>query len=301
MTPFQRGQMYGIDDPGIINITAPGAFDDCQDLVKEVNADAEFKARHSIGTVNSINWARLAGQVVYYIASWLQLTDGDDDPVSFSVPTGNFGNIISGHIARQMGFPIRQLILATNENNVLAEFFLTGVYRVRSATETVATSSPSMDISKASNAERFVYDLVDRDTATVAHLFGEQLPATGVIDLSGTPLVDKARTMYGFHAGTSTHADRIATIRATYERTGYLIDPHTADGIKVAAAFVGDDPMICMETALPVKFATTITEAIGHPAPIPARFADVLTTAPHTIDLTGGIDQLKDIIAAHAA
>ncbi|MDR0991149.1 MAG: threonine synthase, partial [Propionibacteriaceae bacterium] len=171
MTPFQRGQMYGLHDPGIVNITVPGAFDDCQDLVKQVNADAAFKTRYHLGAVNSINWARLVAQVVYYVAAWLQVTSHDDEAVSFAVPTGNFGNIISGHIARQMGLPIRQLILATNENNVLAEFFATGLYRVRSSVETVATSSPSMDISKASNFERFVFDLLDRDSATVARLF----------------------------------------------------------------------------------------------------------------------------------
>ncbi|MDR1799953.1 MAG: threonine synthase, partial [Bifidobacteriaceae bacterium] len=179
MTPSQRGQMYGLDDPHIINITVPGAFDDCQDLVKAVNADAAFKAQHSIGAVNSINWARLAAQVVYYVASWLRVSAHDDDPVGFCVPTGNFGNIISAHIARQMGIPVDRIVLATNENNVLAEFFTTGVYRVRSATETVATSSPSMDISKASNFERFVFDLLGRDAAETRRLFGAVLPAAG--------------------------------------------------------------------------------------------------------------------------
>jgi threonine synthase len=297
MTPFQRGQMYGIDDPGIVNITVPGAFDDCQDLVKAVNADQDFKARYSIGAVNSINWARLVGQVVYYVANWLSVSRDDDDPVSFCVPTGNFGNVVSAHIAREMGIPIRQIVLATNENNVLAEFFTTGLYRVRSAAETVATSSPSMDISKASNLERFVFDLLGRDSATVARLFGRDLVATGSIDLTRSA-VERARTDFGFRAGSSAHADRVATIRATYDRSGILIDPHTADGVHVAQSFVAEEPMICMETALPIKFADTITEAIGHPAPIPHRFAGVLGTPPHTVELTGGVDQLKQIIAA---
>jgi threonine synthase len=301
MTAFQRGQMYGLHDPRIVNVTVPGAFDDCQDLVKAVNADAAFKARHAIGAVNSINWARLAAQVVYYVSSWLQVTQDDDDPVSFCVPTGNFGNIISAHIARQMGFPIRQIVLATNENNVLAEFFATGVYRVRSAAETLATSSPSMDISKASNFERFIFDLLDGDAVATARLFGQELPANGRIDLSQTPLPERARGQYGFRAGSSGHADRIAVIRALHERTGYIVDPHTADGLHVAQAFLANEPMVCMETALPIKFADTVTEAIGRPAPVPPRFAGVLTAEPHVVELTGGLSQLKDIIAAHAA
>ncbi|MDR1826037.1 MAG: threonine synthase [Bifidobacteriaceae bacterium] len=301
MTPFQRGQMYGLDDPRIINITVPGAFDDCQDLVKAVNADATFKAQYSIGAVNSINWGRLAAQVVYYVAAWLRVSTHDDEPVAFCVPTGNFGNIISAHIARQMGIPIDRIILATNENNVLAEFFTTGVYRIRSAAETVATSSPSMDISKASNFERFVFDLLGRDTAKTSDLFGRVLPAAGEIDLSGEPLA-RARGEYAFDTGSSTHADRVATIRSLYQRTGVLIDPHTADGVHVAQAFANPagSPLICMETALPIKFADTITEAIGHPAPLPPRFAKVLDAAPHTIDLApgDGPDRIKAIIAA---
>jgi threonine synthase len=300
MTPFQRGQMYGLDDPRIINITVPGSFDDCQDLVKAVNSDAAFKAAHSIGSINSINWARLAAQVVYYIAIWLKVSAGDDAPIGYAVPTGNFGNIIAGHVARQMGIPIDQLVLATNENNVLAEFFATGVYRIRSAEETFATSSPSMDISKASNFERFVYDLLDRDSAETKRLFGDVLATTGEIVL-GADLVAQAHDRYAFTAGSVTHAERVATIRDLYERTGVLIDPHTADGVKLAQQFAGPNPLVAMETALPIKFARTITEATGQAAPIPARFAGVLETPPHTIDLGpgDGADAVKAIIAAH--
>ncbi len=173
-TEFQQAQMFSVADPHIVNITVDGVFDDCQDLVKAVNADAEFKRRWNIGAVNSINWARLLAQVVYYVACWLRVSSDDTQRVSICVPSGNFGNICAGHIARQMGLPIEHLVLATNENNVLEEFFRTGVYRVRGAAETYATSSPSMDISKASNFERFAYDLLGRDGARVATLFGEQ-------------------------------------------------------------------------------------------------------------------------------
>jgi threonine synthase len=295
MSPFQRGQMYGIDNARIINITVPGSFDDCQDLVKAINADQEFKARFAIGAVNSINWARLVSQVVYYLSSWVQVS-ADRGPVSFCVPSGNFGNICAGHVARMMGLPISHLVCATNENNVLAEFFSTGVYRVRASTETFVTSSPSMDISKASNFERFFFDLTGRDAQTVAHLFGQQLPATGVISTRDQPYDGDPARLFGFQAGVSTHANRVATIADVYKRDDYLIDPHTADAVKVGREHVGAEPMIIMETALPVKFGSITQEAIGKVPPVPGRFASVLEAEQHTVRLDGGIDELKAII-----
>ena len=168
MSPFQQAQMFSLLDENIHNVAVEGVFDDCQDLVKAVSADLAFKERHAIGTVNSINWARLLAQVVYYFAGYFQATKCEADQVSFAVPSGNFGNICAGHVARMMGLPIKKLVLATNENNVLDEFFRTGTYRVRSSAETHETSSPSMDISKASNFERFVWDMVDQDGEKVA-------------------------------------------------------------------------------------------------------------------------------------
>ncbi len=267
MTPFQQAQMFSLDDPAIVNIAVDGVFDDCQDLVKAVSADLDFKARRRIGAVNSINWARLVAQIVYYVSCWLRVSTRDDELVSFSVPTGNFGDICAGHVARCMGVPIDRLILATNENRVLDEFFRTGVYRVRSAAETRATSSPSMDISKASNFERFVADLVGRDGARVRDLFADQVARHGCFDLSGDPVFADAAGRYGFVSGTSTHADRVATIRAVHERYGITIDPHTADGVKVAWDVLTSGevstPVVVLETALPVKFAETIREALG--------------------------------------
>ena len=147
MSPFQTAQMYSLADPNIHNLAIEGVFDECQDIVKAVSADAEFKSRYAIGTVNSINWARVAAQVVYYFKGYFAVTRRESDPVDFAVPSGNFGNILAGHVAKQMGLPIRRLILATNENDVLDEFFRTGRYRPRTSAETHATSSPSMDIS----------------------------------------------------------------------------------------------------------------------------------------------------------
>ena len=298
MTPFQQAQMFSIDDPAIVNVAVDGVFDDCQDLVKTVAADADFKARYRLGAVNSINWARLVAQVVYYIACWLRVTSADDEVVDFCVPSGNFGNICAGHIAREMGVPIRRLVLATNENNVLDEFFRTGVYRVRAASETVATSSPSMDISKASNFERFVFDLLGRDASRVRELFGDALTRDGFFDLSGTQEFASLAERFGFVSGSSTHADRVAQIRRLWESEGILVDPHTADGVKVALDFASDVPMIVLETALPVKFAETIVEATGVEPERPARFAGLEDLPRHVIDLPNDPERLKALIAS---
>ncbi|MEL4357263.1 MULTISPECIES: threonine synthase [unclassified Luteococcus] len=303
MTPFQQAQMFSINDPRIVNIAVEGLFDDCQDLVKAVSNDLAFKAEHSIGAVNSINWARLVAQVVYYVAAWLQVTTEDDQRVSFCVPSGNFGNICAGHVARQMGLPIDTLLLATNENNVLDEFFRTGVYRVRSSAETLETSSPSMDISKASNFERFVFDLLGRDGQRVAELFGQQLTSQGYFDLSGTEEFQSLRERYGFASGSSTHADRVATIRQVWADHGVMIDPHTADGVKVAqgTGSGSEAPMIVLETALPVKFAETIREALGREPEVPAAFAHLDELPRHVVDLPKDVDALKELIAQRVA
>jgi threonine synthase len=270
MSPFQQAQMFSLQDANIHNIAVDGVFDDCQDIVKAVSNDLEFKRRHHIGTVNSINWARLLAQVVYYFAGYFQATASNDEQVSFAVPSGNFGNICAGHVARMMGLPIAQLVLATNENDVLDEFFRTGTYRVRGTAETHETSSPSMDISKASNFERFVFDLLKRDGARTKALFGEAVAREGGFTLTLAEFAPAAG--FGFVSGRSTHADRLATIRDTWQRFGTLIDTHTADGLKVAREQLQPGvPMIVLETALPAKFAATIREATGvDPEPPPA-------------------------------
>ena len=231
MSPFQQAQMFSLQDANIHNIAIEGVFDDCQDLVKAVSADLDFKRAHSIGTVNSINWARLLAQVVYYFAGYFQATKRDDEAVDFAVPTGNFGNICAGHVARSMGLPIRRLVLATNENDVLDEFFRTGVYRVRSAAETHETSSPSMDISKASNFERFVFDALGRDAARTRALFAEVETRRVVRARRARARADRRASASS--AGSSTSADRLATIRDVHDRFGEVIDPHTADALKV--------------------------------------------------------------------
>jgi threonine synthase len=298
MTPFQQAQMYSLDDPAIANIAIDGVFDDCQDLVKAVNLDADFKARWRLGAVNSINWARVAAQVAYYFAAYFRTGQGR---VSFAVPTGNFGNILAGHVAREMGLPIDALILATNENNVLHQFFRDGVYRPRAAAQTLATSSPSMDISKASNFERFVADLLGRDGARVASLFGPALARDGFFDLGGSPEFAGLRERFGFVSGASSHADRLATIRRLWRERGLLVDPHTSDAVHVACRSGVAGPIVVLETALPVKFAETILEAVGFEPPTPPRFAGLMAAERHVVNLANDVDGLKRWLAGWLA
>ena len=298
MSPFQTAQMFSLQDPNIFNLAVRGVFDDCQDIVKAVSSDAAFKAKYRIGTVNSINWARVAAQVVYYFKGYFSATRSNDEEVSFAVPSGNFGNIYAGHIARSMGLPVRRLILATNENNVLDEFFSSGAYRVRKSAEVHATSSPSMDISKASNFERYVCDFVGRDTARLSDLWA-RLDSSGSFDLSGDDF--RARVeQTGFYSGSSTHANRISTIRGVHEDYGRVVDTHTADGIKVGLEHrEAGIPLICLETAQPAKFAETIVEALGRDPDRPAGYANIesLPQRFEVIDAQAG--QVKAFIAAN--
>ena len=305
MSAFQAAQMFSLQDENIYNIAVDGVFDDCQDLVKAVSNDLAFKATHKIGTVNSINWARVVAQVVYYFRGYLAATTDNSEKVSFTVPSGNFGNICAGHIARMMGLPIDKLVAATNENDVLDEFFRTGVYRVRKAAETYHTSSPSMDISKASNFERFIHDLVGGDTARVRALF-HKVETEGGFDLSGRPGSDGDEwtrvAEFGFQSGSSTHANRVDTIRDVLDTCDIVIDTHTADGVHVARKFAAPGvPMIVLETALAAKFNDTILEAIGVDAPRPAGFENIEALPQKLTVMSTDLAQMKAYIAAHAA
>ncbi len=275
MSAFQRAQMYSLDDANIHNIAITGLFDDCQDIVKAVQNDAAFKQQYSIGTVNSINWARIVAQVVYYFKGYFAATEHNGQPVSFCVPSGNFGNICAGHIARQMGLPIQRLMVATNENDVLDEFFQSGRYHPRSAANTHITSSPSMDISKASNFERFVFDLVGRDAIQVDALWREVDAGKG-FDLSF--LLPEIRHQYGFTSGSSSHKKRLQTMRAVHAAGDGFMDPHTADGVYAARQLrQAGETVICLETALATKFDATVREALGADVqiPRPAHLADL--------------------------
>jgi len=329
MSPFQQAQMFSLMDENIHNIAVEGVFDDCQDIVKNVSNDLTFKRQYKIGTVNSINWARLLAQVVYYFAGYFQATmdsaptlpaargslppEGTDSPwggpaanrqlpqVSFTVPSGNFGNVCAGHVARMMGLPIAQLVVATNENDVLDEFFRTGIYRVRASADTCETSSPSMDISKASNFERFVFDLLGRDGARVKALFGAQLSREGRFELATDLVFEQAATRYGFVSGRSTHALRLDTIRDVFERFDTVIDPHTADGVKVARDHLQPGvPMVVLETALPIKFAETIVEALGRQPDRPPRFEGIEALPKRMLVMAADTAAVQAYIVCHA-
>ena len=295
MSPFQRAQMFSLQDPNIHNLAIEGVFDDCQDLVKTVNADAPFKERNRIGAVNSINWARVAAQVVYYFKGYF--ASGASGEVSFAVPSGNFGNVYAGYVARRMGLPIRRLIVATNENTVLDEFFRTGRYRIRRKVK--ETTSPSMDISKASNFERYIFDLVGRDGARVRELW-RRLEKDGEFDLSHSAFWRQVPNT-GFVSGHSSHADRISTIRSAYDRYQIMIDPHTADGLKVGLEYREPlVPLICLETALPVKFARTIRAALGREPERPAELAGLEELPQRFKVLPNDAGVLKRYIESHA-
>ncbi|MFZ6766054.1 threonine synthase [Undibacterium sp. Di26W] len=303
MSAFQTAQMFSLQDPNIFNIAVEGVFDDCQDMVKAVSNDLEYKNRQKIGTVNSINWARVVAQVVYYFRGYLSATSSNDQKVSFTVPSGNFGNICAGHIARMMGLPIDKLVVATNENDVLDEFFRTGIYRVRKSAETWHTTSPSMDISKASNFERFVFDLLGGDAKRLAALF-KKVETEGGFDLSGKPGSDgdefKKIAAFGFESGKSVHADRLQTIRQVEEEFGITIDTHTADGIKVALEHIAEGvPMIVLETALPAKFNETIREALDRDAERPAGFENIESLPQRFEVMTADVQAMKAFIAQH--
>ena len=297
MSEFQRAQMYSLTDANIHNIAIKGMFDDCQDIVKALQQDADFKAKYSLGTVNSINWGRILAQIVYYFKAYFAVTEDNEQKISFCVPSGNFGNICAGHIAREMGLPVDRLIVATNENDVLNDFFNQGVYTPRPADKTYVTSSPSMDISKASNFERFVYLLLEKDSNRVHELFDGVKTGKG-FDLSD--VLDAVNSRYGFAAGKSTHQDRLNTIKSVYENYNDLIDPHTADGVKVARELQKEgEVIVCAETALPVKFSETIFEAVGEiDIERPEHTKDIESLEQHVTVLDNDASLVADEIRA---
>lgn len=304
MSAFQRAQMYSLQDENVHNIAVEGNFDDCQNLVKRLSSDLDFKRAHSLGAVNSINFGRISAQIVYYVWAWLRVTDAVAEAdrasfaVSFAVPSGNFGNILSGHYARSMGIPIRKLVLASNENNVLDEFFRTGHYRPRNAENTLATSSPSMDVSRASNLERFVFDLLGRDPERTAAAWHE-LEERDEINLSAE--LDRFLAEFGIVSGTSTHADRLATIRDFAENNGVILDPHTADGVKIARDHVeAGVPMLALETAKPEKFADLIEEALGKAVEPDAETQTLLDAPQRVLSMPDDEQQLRSYISEHA-
>jgi threonine synthase len=266
-SPIQALQMTTVLDPNVFNIAVRGTFDDAQSVVKEIFNDLAFRDSYRLGAVNSINWARVLAQVVYYVYAALTLRRQGCDSVDFSVPTGNFGDIFAGYIARRLlpAGSIHTLILATNANDLLTRFVTRGDY---SRGQVIATSSPSMDIQIASNFERYLYYLCNEDGGRVKAEM-ERFAATGRMDLSGC--IEEVRR--DFAARSVSEDETIATIRQTHEEHGYLLDPHTAVGVKAALELKEERPVVCLATAHPAKFGDAVRKAIGKEVELPPALA----------------------------
>lgn len=261
VSPIQERQMTTVTDPNVFNLAVDGSFDDCQAMVKALFNDLAFRDRYALGAVNSINIARVLAQVVYYVYATfrVQALTGAKQ-LCFAVPTGNFGDIFAGYLARRMGLPIAHLILASNENDILPRFFETGQYCPRTV---VPTLSPSMDIQVASNFERYLFDLSGQRPSKL-RTWMKHFQRDGVLDLRS----EVRLTESGFKAGRTARAETLTTIRRYYHETGILLDPHTAVGVQVAERFnTGNTPIVCLATAHPAKFPDVATEALGHTPP----------------------------------
>jgi threonine synthase len=280
-------QMTTVTDSNVHNIAVRGTFDDCQDMVKALFNDLDFKEKYSLGAVNSINWARVLAQVVYYFYAWLKVTDSEDRPVSFSVPTGNFGDIFAGYVAKRMGLPIEKLLLATNENNILTRFVNDGDYSLASV---VQTASPSMDIQVASNFERYLYYLYDENPSRVRSAFDE-LRSDGRINFSANEM-ELVRSV--FCSASVNQPATLSTIGDFFRETGYLLDPHTAVGVRAALDLLpAEDFRICLATAHPAKFSESVEKATGNPAPVPESVAALSGLATRCEVMDPSIDQIK--------
>ena len=296
MSQFQSAQILGVNDPMIHNISVNGSFDDCQDVVKAVSGDASFKEEYNIGAVNSINWARVAAQVIYYFWVYSRIRGRDGGPIDVAVPTGNYGNIYAAWIAKMMGLPIRRLILATNENDVLHEFFTTGIYRPR--LKTIETSSPSMDITKASNFERFIYDVFGGDADKVSKLW-KALDKSGQFDLSHR--ISAIRAKSGITSFATRQRQANEAILRIFNSTGVIIDPHTAVAMYAAIGMKHPGvPMVVMETAQPCKFDDAVKKALGLTAKPPAGMEGLLSAEKFFTLMDPDPEKVKDLIRAYA-
>jgi threonine synthase len=289
----QALQMTSVTDANVHNIAVRGTFDDCQDMVKELFGDLEFKEKYSLGAVNSINWARVLAQVVYYFYAWLRVTDETDAPVNFSVPTGNFGDIFAGYVAKRMGLPLDKLLLATNENNILTRFITASDY---SLGEVVSTVSPSMDIQIASNFERYLFHLFGENPARVKEAFAE-LKEHGRISCSSDEM---ALVKKDFCSVSVDQGATLQTIRDFYADTGYLLDPHTAVGVKAALDQLSpDSARVCLATAHPAKFSETVEQALGFQVPAPESVKELYGKPTRCEIMDADLDKVREFLVAH--
>ncbi|WP_372795424.1 threonine synthase [Pontiella sp.] len=291
-SPLQEKQMTSVLDANVFNLAVDGSFDDCQNIMKTTFGDVPFKTEHSLGSVNSVNWARVLAQTVYYFYSAFRTMEKTGaSTVQFSVPTGNFGDILAGYLAQQMGLPVHKLILATNENDILTRFFTTGEY---SKAQAVPTISPSMDIQVASNFERYLYFKVGKDAAKLVGLMNDfQDKGALKVALNENGVVDDL-----FAAGRGDTAATLATIKRYKADFGYVLDPHTAVGVFVAEQFKADVPTICLATAHPAKFTQAIIDATGEAVHHPTL--DALEHAETRCEtIANDVDLVKQYLVEH--
>lgn len=283
----QELQMTTVLDDNVHNVAIRGSFDDCQALMKEIFSDLTFKERYSLAAVNSVNWCRVLAQIVYYFSAWYQL--GMPERFDVAVPTGNFGNVFAGYCARRMGLPVRRLILATNENDILSRFFNTGVYR---RGEVRLTYSPAMDIQVSSNFERYLFYVMGEDPVKVTAFMKSFLEKGEETVHYNTATVDDT-----FVAGSADNEQTLATIRSVYEKADYLVDPHTAVGIAVAERLRdADTPLVCLATAHPAKFEDAVAKAIPG-FEVPSGLYESLRDQPTRKSvLDADVDQVKHFI-----
>jgi threonine synthase len=292
-SPLQEKQMTSVLDSNVFNLAVDGTFDDCQNIMKTTFADVPFKTEHSLGSVNSVNWARVLAQTVYYFYSAFRTMEKTGaKSVQFSVPTGNFGDILAGYIAQQMGLPVSKLILATNENDILSRFFNTGVYGMA---DVVPTISPSMDIQVASNFERYLYFKVGQDAGKLVGLMNDfKEKGSLVVELNANGVVDDL-----FVAGRGDTVATLETIKRYKEEHSYVLDPHTAVGVFVAEQYASAKvPTICLATAHPAKFTDAIVDAIGEAVHHPSL--DALADAETRCDsIENDVDAVKQYLVEH--
>ncbi len=291
---IQALQMTTVTDKNVYNIAVNGTFDDCQNIVKTLFGDIAFKQRHSLGAVNSINWARVLAQVVYYFFAWLKVTDNSSKDVVFSVPTGNFGDIFAGYVAKRIGLPIKQLILATNENNILSRMVKNGDY---STGEVVATLSPSMDIQVASNFERYLFHLFDEDSARVNAAL-EAFSNTGKMSFTREQL---QRVHQDFSSCSVSREETISTIADFNKSCGYLLDPHTAVGVRAALdSEISGSELICLATAHPAKFGDAVKLAIGMEPELPLSLKGLDALPSRCVNMNAELAEIRAFVEANA-
>jgi threonine synthase len=295
VSPIQKLQMTTVTDPNVFNLAVRGTFDDGQRIVKEIFGDLDFKARHSLASINSINWARLVAQIVYYFYAWGRVSQETGcDQVTFSVPTGNFGDVFAGWLAKRMGLPIDKLVIATNENNILTRFVLHGDY---SLGRVIETFSPSMDIQVASNFERYLYFIYGCNPARVRATL-EGFRTTGAISFGPQEL----QAISGDFTSCSVDKEEtIATIRDFHRQTGYLLDPHTAVGLCAGLRTAPRElPLICLATAHPAKFSQAVHLAVGFDPERPPSLIGIEQRQERCHLIAADPEKIKEFIAHNA-